>query len=85
MFGFIGRILPFAIPLLAWYYLNRALDKLENRREQARQHPFWGRLWFIYGWAFGVKRTGTIVRYVLTGAAVFFLARWFFILTSTTP
>jgi hypothetical protein len=85
MFGFIGRVLPYLAPLIVWYYLNQALDKLESRRETAKQHPVWGKFWFLYGWAFGVNRTGTVVRYVLTGIGMFMLARWFFIITSTTP
>jgi hypothetical protein len=85
MFGFIGRVLIYIAPIVLWFYLNQKLDTLEGKKLSLKQHRVWGKFYWIYGWAIGVKKFGTVLRYFLTGIGLVLILRWFFILTSTTP
>ncbi len=80
----IGRLIPFAVILGVWWYFNHAMDKLEGQQNKLKKSPFWGKLFFLYGWTIGVRKFGTFVRYIITGGVLFFVLRWFFIATSST-
>jgi len=83
MIGFFARVLPWLVILLTWFYMNRRLDLIQDKSDYLRCHKVWGKVYFLYGWLINGSKTGTIVRYVITGIIGFYLARWFFLATST--
>lgn len=85
MFGFIGRVLIYIPPIIVWVIMNQKLDELEKRKSELKEHKLWGKLFWVYGWAIGIRKSGTYVRYIITGIMLFVLTRWFLIITSTTP
>ena len=83
MLGVIGRLLPWVIILGIWFALNRALDRMDAQRMHGKANKFFKRIYFLWGWIFGIRSWLTALRYLVTGVLVFLLFRWLAVSIST--
>lgn len=83
MLGLLGRLLPWVLIFAVWLGLNKALDKIDAEKAKAQAHPFWQKLFWIWGWTLGIRSKFVVVRYVTSGIVLFFVMRWIALSLST--
>jgi DNA integrity scanning protein DisA with diadenylate cyclase activity len=79
----LAKLWPWILVFLVWYYINRALDKIDSEAAKRKASKFWKKLWWAWGWAIGVQSKLAVVRWLLIGIALYLLFRWFAVSIST--
>jgi hypothetical protein len=79
----LARLWPWIIVFLVWYYLNRALDKIDSLALKRRASKFWGKFWWLWGWVVGTQHKLTVLRWIILGVIMYLLFRWFAVSIST--
>ena len=83
LIALLARLWPWLIVFLVWYFINRALDKIDSRALKARASKFWGKFWWLWGWTVGTQHKLTILRWIVIGVLLYLLFRWFAVSIST--
>ncbi len=83
LIALLAKLWPWIIVFLVWYYINRALDRIDAAAAKRKASKFWKRFWWLWGWAIGAQSKLAVVRWLLIGIALYLLFRWFAISIST--
>ncbi len=79
----IAKLWPWIIVFLVWYYINRALDKIDAASAKRKASKFWKKFWWLWGWMIGAQHKLTVLRWLILGIALYLLFRWFAVSIST--
>ncbi len=83
LIALLAKLWPWIVVFLVWFFANRALDRIDSLAVKRRATPFWGKLWWLWGWTIGTQHKLAVLRWIGIGVVLYFLFRWFAISIST--
>jgi hypothetical protein len=83
LIALLAKLWPWIIVFLVWYFINRALDKIDSAAAKKNASWLGKKTWWLWGWMVGAEHKLTVVRWLLLGVLLYLLFRWFAISIST--